>query len=153
MRGNATIGLHMPKDSHNIGGILRVAGCYGVGTVFYTGHRYKPSCTDTIRYPRHNTLVNVDTLRDVIPHGASPVAVEYLPERAVSLMTYTHPENAFYIFGPEDSSLGNSILSWCRDIVYIPTAYCLNLSVCVATVLYDRDLKRGAGRGIVRAGA
>jgi tRNA(Leu) C34 or U34 (ribose-2'-O)-methylase TrmL len=37
--------------------------------------------------------------------------------------------------------LGERVLSWCRDVVYIPTNGCLNLAACVNVVLYDRQSK------------
>ena len=71
---------------------------------------------------------------------ADPVAVDILTN-AIPLPGYTHPERAFYIFGAEDSTLGYSITSWCRDIIYIPTNRCMNLAATVNVVLYDRMAK------------
>ncbi|GAF89366.1 unnamed protein product, partial [marine sediment metagenome] len=31
---------------------------------------------------------------------------------------------------------------WCKHTIYIPTAYCMNLSATVNVVLYDRMNKR-----------
>jgi tRNA(Leu) C34 or U34 (ribose-2'-O)-methylase TrmL len=70
-----------------------------------------------------------------------PVAVELIPG-ARSLHDYVHPERAFYVFGPEDSSLGKDTLKWCRDVVYIPMNGCSNLAATVNVVLYDRASKR-----------
>lgn len=70
------------------------------------------------------------------------LAVEFLPERAVNITNYVHPERAFYIFGPEDGTLGKPVLDKCRDVVYLPTNICLNLATTVATVLYDRKAKQ-----------
>ena len=69
-----------------------------------------------------------------------PVAVDILPG-ARCLTTYVHPERAFYIFGPEDGTLGEVITKWCRDVVYVPTAFCMNLAAAVNVVLYDRMAK------------
>ena len=57
------------------------------------------------------------------------------------LNNYKHPERAFYIFGAEDQTLGKRIVSFCRDIVYIPTKTCMNLAATVNVVLYDRMVK------------
>ena len=46
------------------------------------------------------------------------------------------------IFGPEDGSLGESVFSYCRDIIYVPTNFCMNLAATVNVVLYDRLLKQ-----------
>lgn len=144
MRGYACIGLHNPKNTINIGSTFRAAGCYGVGMVAISGLRgsqhigHIPS--DTQRFARHTPVLRVEDLRDVVPWNCVPVAVDLIT-RARPLMTYTHPERAFYIFGPEDGTLGASVLDWCRDIVYIPTNYCMNLAATVNVVLYDRMCK------------
>ncbi len=46
------------------------------------------------------------------------------------------------MFGPEDGTLGDDVLSWCRDVIYVPTRYCMNLAATVNVVLYDRMQKR-----------
>ena len=73
----------------------------------------------------------------------SSVAIE-LVEGAKELPSYAHPLRAFYIFGPEDGTLGKSVLSWCRDVVMVPTAHCMNLAATVNVVLYDRMAKEAA---------
>jgi tRNA(Leu) C34 or U34 (ribose-2'-O)-methylase TrmL len=85
--------------------------------------------------------MHANDLSDVIPYGAIPVAVD-LVDGAISLPQYYHPERAFYIFGPEDGTLGESVLSWCRDRIMVPTDYCMNLAATVNVVLYDRMVKR-----------
>lgn len=69
-----------------------------------------------------------------------PVAIE-ITENATPLMYYEHPPRAFYIFGGENVTMGERVLCWCRDVVYIPTINALNLAVCVNVVLYDRFAK------------
>ena len=61
------------------------------------------------------------------------VAVDIIPD-AIMLPKYVHPQRAFYVFGAEDATLGERVLSWCRDRVYIPTNGCMNLAAAV----YDR---------------
>ena len=58
------------------------------------------------------------------------------------LHEFEHPENAFYIFGPEDGTLGKKILSRCPYKTYIPTKGCMNLAASVNVILYDRLAKR-----------
>jgi hypothetical protein len=110
-----------------------------------TGQRYGKHNTDTQLAWRHLPLIQCDDLKLVVPYDCVPVAVD-LVEGARSLVGYTHPERAFYIFGPEDGTLGKPILSWCRDVIQIPTAHCMNLAATVNVVLYDRlakELRRG----------
>lgn len=141
MRGYAAIGLHMPKTSANVGSVLRAAHCYGASMVAKTGNRYAKAPTDPQQAYRHIPLIQTDDLHSIIPYDCVPVAVDLI-EGARPLHSYVHPERAFYIFGPEDGTLGKSITDWCRDIVYIPTHYCMNLAATVNVVLYDRAAKR-----------
>lgn len=139
-RGYAAVGLHMPKTPANVGSVLRAAHCYGVAMVAQTGKRYHNASTDTMKAYRHLPLLNVDDLFAVIPHDCVPVAVDLLDD-ARSLVNYRHPERAFYIFGPEDGTLGKAITDRCRDKVFVPTAFCMNLAAAVNVVLYDRAAK------------
>jgi len=141
MKGFAAIGLDHPKDVHNVGAVLRAAGCFDAALVAVAGERYKRVGSDTLAAYRHLPLLQVADLHDVIPFDCVPVAVELDP-RAQSLATYTHPARAFYVFGAEDATLGARVLGWCRDVVYVPTAHCLNLAAVVNVVLYDRAVKR-----------
>lgn len=140
MRGYSAIGLYHPKTAINVGSVLRAAQCYGSSLVAYTGQRYKNSATDTMKAYRHLPLIKVDDLFSIIPHDCVPVAVDLLDD-ARNLVHYTHPERAFYIFGPEDGTLGKTITSRCRDKVYVPMDGCMNLAACVNVVLYDRMAK------------
>jgi tRNA(Leu) C34 or U34 (ribose-2'-O)-methylase TrmL len=140
-RGYCAIGLHKPKTPANIGNVLRAAGCYGVAMVGVSGSRYRPHETDTLKAWRHMPLIEVDDLQTIVPYDCVPVAVELLPN-AKSLQNYHHPERAFYIFGPEDGSLGPDVIKWCRDVVYVPTVFCMNLAACVNVLLYDRIAKQ-----------
>ena len=138
-----TLGILNPKNAQNMGSILRAAGCYGVSSVFYTGQRYgyaRQFNTDTQNRHTEIPLVGCHDLFEVKPKGARIVAVE-LVEGATPLPAYTHPANAFYIFGPEDSSIKQSQLDQCDDIVYVPTRGCMNLAATVNVLLYDRLAK------------
>lgn len=140
-RGYSAIGLHQPKTVHNIGSTLRAARCYGAALVATSGVRYKRTSTDTFKVYRHLPLIQCSDLHEVVPFDCVPVAVDLI-EGAVSLFEYKHPQRAFYIFGPEDGTLGKSITSWCRDTIYVPTAGCMNLAAAVNVVLYDRAAKQ-----------
>ena len=140
-RGYACIGLYQPKNPINIGAVLRAAGCYNAKSIFFTGNRFKKVSTDTMKIYRHIPLIRVDDLQSVIPYDCVPVAVDLLPD-AIPLQNYKHPRSAFYIFGPEDGTLGEKVLSFCRDKIYIPTTGCMNLAATVNVVLYDRLSKQ-----------
>jgi len=122
---------------------MRAAGCFGVTSVFYTGNRYTKNAkfvTDPQKNYRHIPIIKVDDLHSMIPFDCVPVAVDLI-DGAESLVTYKHPERAFYIFGAEDNTLGKRITDFCRDIIYIPTNNCLNLAAAVNVILYDRMVK------------
>jgi tRNA(Leu) C34 or U34 (ribose-2'-O)-methylase TrmL len=143
-RGFAAIGLHNPKDKHNIGGVIRAASCYGAACVAISGERIR---SDEIKAPanttagqRHLPVLRGD-LRGLIPYASIPVAVDLIDD-AEPLPTFIHPESAFYIFGPEDGTLGREILAWCPRRVMVPTRLCMNLAATVNVVLYDRLAKQ-----------
>lgn len=142
MRGFSAIGLDNPKDPANMGGVMRAAGCYGASLVALSGTRMRRVPTDVKKQWRQMPVLEVDDLRQAIPYDCVPVAIE-LVNGARSLVGYTHPERAFYVFGAEDNTLGDRVLSWCRDVIYIPTTSCMNLAATVNVVLYDRMSKRG----------
>lgn len=139
-RGYSAVGLMNPKTGPNIGGAARAVQVYGAAMFALQGDRYRNIPTDTMKAYRHVPVMH-GALRDLIPYDCVPVAVELVPQ-AKSLVTYQHPERAFYIFGPEDSSLGKETLSWCRDVIYVPMNGCMNLAACVNVVLYDRMAKQ-----------
>ena len=140
MRGYAIVGLDNPKNSINVGSAMRAVGVYGANGLIYTGKRVRPGQTDTMKHYKHIPLWQTDDLHSAIPFDCVPVAID-LVDGAQSLVEYNHPERAFYIFGSEDATLGRRILSWCRDIVYVPTHGCMNLAATVNVVLYDRMVK------------
>lgn len=109
--------------------------------VAISGGRYRGHPTDTQKAWKHLPLLHVQDLRDAIPQGAQCVAVD-LVDGATSLVDFTHPESAFYIFGGEDRTLGPEVLQWCQHKVQIPTAFCMNLAATINVVLYDRMTKQ-----------
>jgi len=135
-RGYAAIGLYAPKTEANIGGVLRACMCYEAAMVAIEGARYKRQRTDTQAAYRHIPLVH-GSLLELIPFDCVPVVVE-LREDARSLVDYVHPRSAFYIFGPEDGNVPERIATKCRDRVYVPTRFCMNLAATANVIMYDR---------------
>ncbi|MEP1446966.1 MAG: RNA methyltransferase [Paraglaciecola sp.] len=138
---SAHLAIINPKSPQNMGSILRAAGCYQAQSIRYTGERYaraKAFQTDTknvqsvIEVKHVDEIINDDT--DVT---LQKVAVE-LVEGATPLPNFVHPNNALYIFGPEDGSIEQNVVDKCDHIVYIPTLGCMNLAATVNVLLYDR---------------
>lgn len=149
------IGLVNPKSASNVAVILRAAGCYGVSSIFYTGVRYtyaKAFNEDTKKFRDSIPSIAVEDLLSGAPAGAKVVAIE-LVEGAIPLPEYEHPDNAYYIFGPEDGSISQTLLQHCDDVVYIPTSTSMNLAVTANVVLYDRLAKSNYPKGdaLIRA--
>lgn len=165
---NLAVALWDPKYAFNVAQAVRIASCYGVPQVWFNGSRVPLEGRKGNRLPREERMKGY---RDVdICHGeyffdafssdVTPVAVELTPS-SENLLWFKHPENAVYVFGPEDGSLPKVAKRHCHRVVQIPTRHCLNLSMAVGTILYDRHYKRvqagledphdlaGEGRGFV----
>ncbi len=142
MRGFACIGLVSPKTPENVGGVLRAAHCYGVSSVVLENARnadIRHSC-NTPKAHLHTPTIMTDDILSYLPFDTQVVVVDLI-EGAVALPSFQHPQRAFYIFGPEDGTLGKRITDRAQHVVYVPTRNCMNLSACVNVVLYDRMAK------------
>lgn len=144
-----SIGLINPKSPSNVGAVMRAAGCYQVNEVRYTGDRYDRAArfhTDTKNVSLSIPLKSVTDLLDNLPDDTSVVCVE-LVEGATALPLFAHPENALYIFGPEDGSLDQALVDRADEVVYVPTVGCMNLAASVNVLLYDRLAKSERAQG------
>lgn len=137
----SAVGLLQPKRETNVWGVVRGCWIYDVSMLAIQWSRYHNQATDTNKTFRKMPILQEINLRDVIPYDCVPVAVD-LCEWAVSMIDYEHPKRAFYIFWPEDWTLGRNITDRCRDVIYIPWNFCMNLASCVNVVLYDRMSKQ-----------
>lgn len=154
----AAVLLIDPKYPHNVGQSVRACAAYGVSRLLFTGDRLKKEMRDLKRLPREERLrgyqsvklEHVDRPFDIMP-DLTPVAVE-VRQNSETLPLFQHPNNALYVFGPEDSGIGAATLSQCHRFVAIPSAHCLNLSMAVGTVLYDRQAKLDPERPLDMSG-
>lgn len=122
---------------------MRASGCYQVDGVFYTGERYNRAekfYTDTHNVKQSIPLVAVPNLLEAVLSDQTLICVE-LVEGAIPLPEYKHPQNAFYVFGPEDGSINQKMIDRADAVVYVPTIGCMNLAATVNVVLYDRLAK------------
>ena len=143
-RGSAAIGLCNPKSPANVGAVLRAAGCYGVDHIYYTGTRFTMASkyqTDPQQISKKVELREVESFLPFRDKHQKLVCIE-LVEGAMPLPQFVHPENALYIFGPEDGSVPQSVVDAVDAVVYIPTIGCMNLAATVNVLLYDRMAKQ-----------
>jgi tRNA(Leu) C34 or U34 (ribose-2'-O)-methylase TrmL len=138
-----------PKYPHNVGAAVRAASCFGARQIWYTGERVPIEADAGYRLPREERMrgyKDVDLYQFDEPlsliNRATPVAIE-VRDNAEPLPEFEHPENAVYVFGPEDGSIPPPVLARCHRFVIVPTRHCLNLGAAINVVLYDRCLKRG----------
>jgi tRNA(Leu) C34 or U34 (ribose-2'-O)-methylase TrmL len=113
-----------PKYPHNVGMTVRLASCYGLRQVWFTGHRVSLNPARGERLPREERMkgyrdvemIHYEHPFDQFPAGAVPVAVEV---RAGSepLHGFEHPDDAVYVFGPEDGSIPKPLLAHCHRFV------------------------------------
>ncbi|GLR72760.1 RNA methyltransferase [Agaribacter marinus] len=144
-----SIGLVNPKAATNVAAILRSAGCFGASSIFYTGQRFgyakdnnKDFAQDTQNFRKQIPTVGVDDLLAYKPDGAISVVIE-LVENAIALPEFKHPENAYYIFGPEDGSVSQTLVDEADHVVFIPCRSNLNLAATASVLFYDRLCKLG----------
>ncbi|NMP15835.1 RNA methyltransferase [Thalassotalea sp. Y01] len=154
--GKVHIGLINPKSPTNVGSVMRASGNYQVNAVCYSGQRYSHAAkfhTDTKNITQKIPLTEVEHIIAGKPQEATMVCVD-LVEGATPLPEYQHPDNAYYVFGPEDGTISQSVIDSADDVVYIPTIGCMNLAATVNVVLYDRLAKSAnkiAGDELIRS--
>ena len=142
--GSAIVGLVNPKNVSNVGGVVRAANCFGATKILYTGIRYDRAArfhTDTKNATATIPLQHSTDIFDQIPTGFTVVCVE-LAIGATALPRFQHPDDAVYVFGPEDGTLSQETIDRADSVVFIPAQSSLNLAAAVNVVLYDRQLKR-----------
>lgn len=133
------VGLMGPKNPINVGSVMRSVACFDGSFLAVSGRRFKRVPSDPGDNFKRIPVFNVDDLHSIIPHDCVPIAVDLVPG-ATRLESFRHPARAFYVFGPEDGTLGQRTTSWCRETIVIPSG-CLNLAMAVTVVLYDRTAK------------
>ena len=144
--------LHNPKYPHNVGAIVRACSNFGGKAVLFTGDRIllEGDKSKGYRLPREERMKDyqdIILLNDDYPFNRFtkdiiPVAVEKR-ENAEPLTYFQHPENAVYVFGPEDGSIPQVMLKHCQRFLVIVSKHCLNLAAAVNVVLADRITKLG----------
>ena len=136
-----------PKYPHNVGAAIRACSCFDVNSLVWTGDRVNPAKYERLpREERMKGYQRVDFRRwdrpfDLFPETRVPVSVEVF-DNSEPLTTFEHPENAVYVFGPEDGFVPQVVRRLCHRFVHIPAHFCLNLSAAVNVVLAHRLMSR-----------
>jgi tRNA(Leu) C34 or U34 (ribose-2'-O)-methylase TrmL len=149
-----------PRYDQNVGAAVRGCSAFGVHQLWVTGNRMtgemsprgKPRLPRELRMKEYG---DVEVYYSDYPFDSYPgkriVAVEIDPS-AESLTWFRHPEEAVYVFGPEDGSLSRVHKRFCTDFVYIPTRkdadgknLCINLAASVNIILNDRSMQLERG--------
>lgn len=139
--------LEDPKYPRNVATVQRTCSCYGCKKLWITGKRVSLVPYEGYRLPREERMrgykdVELKQLDFKVKElkGVVPVAIEFT-QSSENLTEFEHPENALYIFGPEDGGVSKSLLSACHRFVKIPSRHCFNLATAATIVLYDRYMK------------
>ena len=157
MRGFFAIGVENSSKPMNLGNLVRSAHAFGASFAFTIGAKYdlSESRSDTAKSPAHLPVYEWDDVASIkLPKGCRLVGIELL-EQAVVLPSFRHPLQAAYVLGPERGSLSDELVEKCDHIVKIPTAFCVNVAMAGAIVMYDRvkSLGRFSERPVGEGGA
>ena len=156
-RGYFGIGAEGVSKSANVGALLRTAHAFGASFCFTLGTGFDARAgrtADTSDTPAHVPLWRFDSTAELhLPKGCQLVGIE-IHEDAAELPSFRHPRLAAYVLGPERGALSPALRARCRHVVKIPTAFCVNVGIAGAIVMYDRmiNLGRFAERPLVPGG-
>lgn len=146
MRGYFGIGVEGISKPMNVGNLFRSAHAFGADFVFAIApavNLRELHKSDTSETPRHVPLYEFAAVADLtLPRGCRLVGVELLDD-AAELPSFTHPDRAAYVLGPERGSLSPELVARCDHTVKIPMKFCINLGVAGAILMYDRLITRG----------
>lgn len=137
--------LENPKYPHNVAQVLRVASCYGFAELRWSGYRVP---LEGYRLPREERMRGYAEVEKIIdqkpidPYKGIPIIGVELTESSQNLAYFEHPDDAVYVFGPEDGGISKGMRMMCHQFVAIQSYHCFNLAVAVGTILYDRQYKR-----------
>lgn len=138
------------KFPQNVGGVIRACACFGVEELRITGRWTQEALDDMCkeRIPREERMKGYNSVnwklnaeKPLNELKGTPICVELVPN-AIPLPFFEHPDDAIYLFGPEDGSVPQVYRRLCHSFVVVPTAHCMNLAATVYVTLYDRRMKR-----------
>ncbi|PIW29901.1 MAG: rRNA methyltransferase [Rhodospirillales bacterium CG15_BIG_FIL_POST_REV_8_21_14_020_66_15] len=157
MRGYFGIGVEGISKTMNVGNLFRTAHAFGASFVFTVDATYERTLgqkADTSKSGGHVPFYSFPGVAEVmLPDGCKLVGVELL-EDATELPSFRHPQQAAYVLGPERGSLSPAMLARCDHTIKIPMAFCVNVGIAGAIVMYDRLISqsRFAARPVAEGG-
>ncbi len=140
MRGYFAIGAERISKPLNLGNLMRSAHAFGAKFFFTIGAHPKAfeAHADTSKASSHLPMYHwASAAGMVLPRCCKLVGVELI-EGATDLPAFRHPLQAAYVLGPELGVLSSELLSRCDHVIKIPAAFCINVAVAGAIVMYDR---------------
>jgi tRNA G18 (ribose-2'-O)-methylase SpoU len=140
MRGYFAIGAERISKPLNLGNLMRSSHAFGAKFFFTIGAHPKAfeSHADTSKSQGHLPFYHwANPGEMVLPRHCKLVGVELI-EGAIDLPAFRHPLHAAYVLGPELGVLSDELLSRCDHVIKIPTAFCINVAMAGAIVMYDR---------------
>ncbi len=149
MRGYFGIGVESISKTMNVGNLFRSAHAFGASFVFTVAAAYsrheggRADTSDAVGQMPFYSFPDVASM--VLPQGCKVVGIELLDE-AEELPSFRHPQQAAYVLGPERGSLSPAMVERCDFVVKIPTAFCVNVGIAGAIVMYDRLISLGRFR-------
>jgi tRNA G18 (ribose-2'-O)-methylase SpoU len=140
MRGYFAIGAERISKPMNLGNLLRSAHAFGAKFFFTIGAhpRAFEAKSDTSKAGFHLPVYHWGRADEmVLPLRCKLIGIELI-DGAEDLPSFRHPLHAAYVLGPELGVLSEALLSRCDHVVKIPTAFCINVAMAGAIVMYDR---------------
>jgi tRNA G18 (ribose-2'-O)-methylase SpoU len=150
-RGYFGIGAERISKPLNLGNLVRSAHAFGASFVFTVGahpraYEFKSDTAKSTEHMPHYHWSSIEQMQ--LPEDCRLVGIEFLAD-ADELPSFPHPLKAAYVLGPELGSLSPELLARCDHLIRIPTAFCINVAMAGAIVMYDR--MRSLGRFAPRA--
>lgn len=153
MRGYFAIGAERISKPMNMGNLLRSAHAFGAKFFFTIGAHQNAfdAPSDTSKATTHLPVYHWTSAEEMIlPLRCKLVGIELI-DGATELPSFRHPLHAAYVLGPELGALSDELLSRCDHVVKIPTAFCINVAMAGAIVMYDRMRSLGSFPGRLEA--
>ncbi|MGD1933081.1 MAG: RNA methyltransferase [Candidatus Phaeomarinobacter sp.] len=139
-RGYFAMGAERISKPGNLGNLVRSAHAFGASFFFTVDahKRIRNAHSDTSDAGSNIPYYGWSGIADMqMPSGCELVGVE-LMEDAIDLPSFYHPRRAAYVLGPEAGSLSPEMREQCTSFIRIPSAFCINVAMAGAIVMYDR---------------